>query len=239
MAKAAKGMESVDLVRFNISIPYTFRGNHNKQGGRLGDWAFDVELSPWPWLRYETNWSIPSHFIRGSRDARITTWNNDLVIVGGMGRLDVAQSTGYYSATRDEEERGPESGLTELVMTQGQWYLGMGHRYSANDKTETVLEFDWRPTEKWEIGTFHRFTWKEVQGGVKRYDNIREYQYRLRRDLHDWIGEFVYRVDRELGEELFLVFTLKAYPAMPVEFAESYHQPKIGSQSSPFSPVRR
>ena len=66
---------------------------------------------------------------------------------------------------------------------------------------------------------------------------MRERQYILRRDLHDWLAEVVYRVDREFGEELFLTLTLKAYPALPIEFAESYHEPKLGSQSSPFSPV--
>ena len=59
----------------------------------------------------------------------------------------------------------------------------------------------------------------------------------LRRDLHDWVGEMVYRVDREFGEELYLTFTLKAYPEMPFELGDSYHQPKLGSQDSPFSPV--
>ena len=66
---------------------------------------------------------------------------------------------------------------------------------------------------------------------------MREYQYTLRRDLHDWLAELVYRVDREFGEELYFTLTLKAYPEMPIEFEDSYHQPKIGSQSSPFSPV--
>jgi len=32
--------------------------------------------------------------------------------------------------------------------------------------------------------------------------------------------------------------TLKAYPRIPIELEESYHQPKVGSQYSPFSPVR-
>jgi hypothetical protein len=66
---------------------------------------------------------------------------------------------------------------------------------------------------------------------------VRERQYLLRRDLHDWIAELVYRVDREFGEEIFFTLTLKAYPELPIEFGESYHAPKMGSQSSPFSPV--
>ena len=86
------------------------------------------------------------------------------------------------------------------------------------------------------MSTFHRLTWKEVAGTTKRFNHLREYQYTLTRDLHDWVGELVYRVDREFGEELFLTFTLKAYPEMPIAFETAYHQPKIGSQSSPFYP---
>ena len=81
-------------------------------------------------------------------------------------------------------------------------------------------------------------TWKEVAGGSKRFSNLREWQYTLRRDLHDWLAELVYRVDREFGEDLYFTLTLKAFPEMPIAFSDSYHQPKFGSQSSPFSPVR-
>ena len=97
---------------------------------------------------------------------------------------------------------------------------------------------DWGLSKKWQISTFHRFTWKEVAGTSKRFNNLREWQYTLRRDLHDWLAELVYRVDREFGEELYFTLTLKAYPQLPIATSESYHQPKIGSQSSPFSPLR-
>jgi len=133
---------------------------------------------------------------------------------------------------------GPRGGI-ERFIPEGQWYLGLGHRYSHNDKTEAVIQFDWGLSEKWEVSTFHRLSWKELAGTAKRFNNVREYQYRLRRDLHDWIAELVYRVDREFGEEIWFTLTLKAYPNFPIELAESYHQPKVGSQSSPFSPVRR
>ena len=229
--------KSVDLARGLVSLPYTFRGNGNKQGGRLGDWAFDIELYPWPWMRFETDWSYPSHFVRGSRDAPLTAWNMDLVIVGGKGEVKVQDAPEIQAPKREVFQAGPKGELVELLMPAGQWYLGLGHRYSQNDKTEDVLQFDWRFSKKWELSTLHRFTWKEVANGSKRFNNLREVQYILRRDLHDWIAEAVYRVDREFGEELFFTLTLKAYPRIPIELEDSYHQPKIGSQSSPFSPL--
>jgi hypothetical protein len=228
--------QSVDLARVFMSLPYTFRGSGNRQGSRLGDWAFDVELYPWPWMRIESDWSYPSHFVKGTRDERITGWNLDVVIVGGRGTPLAQDAPDIQTPASMSHHPGPRGGL-EFLMPQEQWYLGLGHRYSHNNKTEEVVQLNWRPSEKWEIETFHRLTWKEVSGSAKRFNNVREYQYTFRRDLHDWVAELVYRVDREYGEELFLTLTLKAYPNLPIEFEESYHQPKIGSQSSPFSPV--
>ena len=159
-------------------------------------------------------------------------------MVGGRNRPEAKNAPGIQAPQPTGYEVGSRGGLASLLMPQGQWFLGLGHRYSQNDKTEDVLQFDWRLSEKWEISTFHRFTWKEVVSGVKRFNNMREYQYVLRRDLHDWIAELVYRVDREFGEELYLTLSLKAYPQMPIEMQTSYHEPKLGSQSSPFSPIR-
>jgi len=233
-----QGMRSVDLARFLISLPYSLRGHENKQGGRLGDWSFDLELFPWPWLRVESDWKYPSHFVRGSRDRRMTSWNLDVVMVGGAGEARAEEAPDIQAPFRRSQEMGPQLTRNIPLLPVRQWYLGLGHRYSHNDKTENVVQFDWRLTDKWQIGTFHRFTWKEVAGGGKRFQNVREYQYVLTRDLHDWLAELVYRVDREAGEELFFTLTLKAYPELLVELAEAYHQPKFGSQSSPFSPFK-
>ncbi|PIQ84402.1 MAG: hypothetical protein COV75_02500 [Candidatus Omnitrophica bacterium CG11_big_fil_rev_8_21_14_0_20_63_9] len=235
--KAIDGkLQAVDLARLVTSLPYTFQGAGNKEGGQLGDWTFDLELYPRPWLRLESDWTVTSHLDKRTRDTHLPVWNVDVVMVGGRQGAEATGAPGIQAPTPRAFEPGPHPDLN--LLPQGQWYFGLGHRYSQNDKTEDVLQFDWRLSDKWEIGTFHRITWKEVSGTSKRFGNVREYQYRLRRDLHDWIGEVVYRVDREFGEELFLTFTLKAYPDIPIEIEDSYHQPKIASQSSPFSPLR-
>ncbi len=231
-------LRSVDLVRFLISVPYTFRGSGNKSGGRLGDWGFDLETYPWPWLRLESDWKYANHLVDGSlqNDGNIPTWNLDLVMVGGQGTPQAQYAPGIQAPAPLVFQPGPRGGIE--MIPRGQWFLGLGHRYSQNDKTESVLQYERRLSDKWQIGTFHRYTWKEVAGGAKRFNNLREYQYTLRRDLHDWIAELVYRVDREFGEEIFFTLTLKAYPQMPIQTSDSYHQPKFGSQSSPFSPIR-
>ena len=229
---------SVDLARFLVTLPYNFRGSGNKQGGRLNDWAFDLEAYPWSWMRLETDWLITSHNDPRLQDDRHPRWNLDVVLVGGGGAdaLSAQQAPEIQAPLLRPFEPGPTGQIT--MLPERQWYMGYSHRGVTNDKTEDVLEFDWRLSPKWQIGTFHRFTWKEVVDGAKRFNNLREYQYSVRRDLHDWIGELVYRVDREFGEEIYLTLTLKAYPNLPIDTSESYHQPKLGSQSSPFSPLR-
>ncbi|MBI4355101.1 MAG: LPS assembly protein LptD, partial [Candidatus Omnitrophica bacterium] len=131
-----------------------------------------------------------------------------------------------------------------VVTPNDRWYAGWGHRFSREDKTESTVETGIRLSEKWWLGLFGRFTYKEVKPDgadrfAKRFNNLRERQIVLSRDLHDWILEVTYRVDREFGEELYFTMRLKAFPDQPFEVKESYHQPKIGSQSSPFSPVAR
>jgi len=243
------GMSSVDLARFTIGAPYTFRSNTNKQGGELGDWSFDLELSPWPWLRIESDWPYPSHPDKGS-DARIKRWNLDVGIAGGRNyqagaakpqlphaplppKLQDRLATGSTLEEWAESTYKPFKSGIPLLPT-GWWNLGISHRYSHNDKTEDLVQFDWRLSDKWQVTAINRFDWKEVSGGAKRFNNLREYEYVLYRDLHEWVAELIYRVDRAAGEELFFTLTLKAFPLLPVEMATSYHQPKAGSQSSPF-----
>jgi hypothetical protein len=223
-----------------VSVPYEFHSAGNRTGSKLKDWLFDVELYPWPWMRLESDWTIEGgNFYPELRDSRTRLLNLDLVVVGGRGEPDAQHA--HELAPVAPGYRAFESGAQTAIplLPQGQWYLGLGHRYAQNDKTESVLELDWRLSEKWQVGTFHRFTWKEVAlaaGGGKRFNHLRERQYTLSRDLHDWTAELIYRVDRDFGEELFFTLTLKAYPDMPIEAGTSYHQPKEGSQTSPFFP---
>jgi hypothetical protein len=227
---------SVELARLLISLPYTFHGTGNKAGGELGDWAFDVELQPWPWLRLESDWSVPSHFAKRTRDSRITAWNVDVALVNpatqGRARLGAPEQL----LERPDPLAVPEPQLE--MPPAGHWAAGLTHRYSHNDKTSDVLYWEWAPSAKWHLETTNTFIFKEVVGDLKRFGRLRGWQYVLRRDLHDWIGQVVYRVDREFGEELLFTLTLKAYPELPIELQETYHQPKIGSQSDPFHPQR-
>ena len=222
---------NVELARFLVSVPYLFRGSGNSGGGGLGDWLMDLELYPWPWLRFESDLAVPSRPAPG-RDGIVNTWNVDVVMVGGEGVPSAHEAPDIRAPEPVGFQAGPQQTLS--LLPKGQWYLGFGHRYAQNDKTEDVVQFDWRFADKWQMTSFHRITWKEVAGGAKRFDFLREYQYGLVRDLHDWIAELVYRVDRDFGQEVFLTLTLKAYPRTPIELETSYRQPKATIERNPF-----
>lgn len=209
---------TVELLRSIVRLPYSVKGRGNEAGGRFDDWTLDLESTPWSWLRLETDTVIPSHFPRGARDGWIPTWNADVTLVGGQGAL-------ARRAPRPQPFDAHALSVTELL-PRGQWLAGLGHRYSQNDKTESVFEWSWRLSDKWQMGTFQRLTWKEVADEAKRFNRMREFQARLQRDLHDWIAGVTYYVDREVGQELFVSMTLKAYPGLPVEIGTSYRPPK-------------
>ena len=220
-------LQSYDLVRFLISQQYAFRGVTNKRGGVLSIWNFRLETTPWDWLQMSTDWTYPSHYISGQ--PRVAQFNNDLTVVNPNTRkkLKDLQVTLADQSIQKSFEMKPI----------GHWAFGLSHRSSYNDKTEETLHVELQPSAKWYVNAFYRLTLKEVAGDKKRFNNFREVQYNLVRDLHDWMATLVYHVDREYGEEVFFMLTLKALPSFPIEIKDSYNEPKFGSQSSPFSPL--
>ena len=140
-------------------------------------------------------------------------------------------------ATKAVDHRFLSWNMDVVLSPNDRWYLGAGHRYSRNDKAELTTETGWRLGKKWTLRGYWRYTFKEVAGRLKRFDNLRETQYVITRDLHDWFLDIIYHVDREFGEELYFVLRWKAFPEVPFQTKVSYHQPKFGSQSSPFSPI--
>ena len=108
---------------------------------------------------------------------------------------------------------------------------GFGYRYADDEYSEGTFEISFKPTPLWKIGMYQRFMFKGFVNGYKKIYDLREQEYRLIRDLHCWTSEIIYNVSRGEGESIYLVFRLKAFPEMPLEFGKSYHRPKPGSQN--------
>jgi len=110
------------------------------------------------------------------------------------------------------------------------WKLGMGHRYT-HDAQSVMFHGELETIPGWKIRVWEDLDIKRHrQGGKKIYD-LREQEYAITRDLHCWEMDLVYNVERDKGETFMLIFRLKAFPDMPLEYGREYHQPKRGSQS--------
>lgn len=214
--KVGDRWQSVDLARFSTSLPYDLEGSAGR-GGRWGDVGLDLELLPYPWLRVESDAQIDTHI------GKFSTINADLV-----AHPNLTDSRGGTSVATILDESG---GVTELP-----WAVGVGWRYQPNTSAQMTLETEFDLGRKWRVGIFQaldvkRFITETTTAGqrtVKKIYDVPEYEYRLRRDLHEWTVELIYNVRRQRGEGVFLLFRLKALPELPLQFERNYHQPKAG-----------
>ena len=111
------------------------------------------------------------------------------------------------------------------------WTCGFGYRYAHEDHSEATFEIDFKPTPLWKLGIYQRFMFKGYPYTNKKINDLSVQEYRIVHDLHCWTQEIVYNVTRSEGESIYIVFRLKAFPQLPLEFETGYHRPKPGSQS--------
>ncbi|MBI3601311.1 MAG: LPS assembly protein LptD [Candidatus Omnitrophica bacterium] len=105
------------------------------------------------------------------------------------------------------------------------WSFGIGKRYARHVDDQITTELRYKINPKWKIKIYDRFL---VDKGT-----IKEEDYALTRDLHEWEMDIDYHQERGAGTGIFVVFRLKAFPNMGIDlFSDSFHQPKAGSQSS-------
>lgn len=109
--------------------------------------------------------------------------------------------------------------------------VGIGQRYQREGGNEITANINWRFNPKWKISLYQSLDITNTPGSK---NGFREQEYTLTRDLHCWIVGFTYNIKRSMGESIWLVFRLKAFPEMDFfEYSQSYHKPKPGSQSNP------
>jgi len=107
----------------------------------------------------------------------------------------------------------------DVIVTKGKWYLGIGHRYEQDSSTLLTGELQYKINEKWKFKIYQRYEFVTK--------NLEEQEYAITRDMHAWLLDIVYNIDR--GESIFVIFRLKAFPEMPLRFTTSYHQPRINT----------
>ena len=211
------GGKTVDLVRLITTMPYDVEG----ASGVGGEWqtaTMDLEALPYDWMRVESDASVDPHI------GQFTTINADLVLVPG--------GTASWGGKRIGDIVNAETGEDQELP----WAAGLGWRYQRRTSAQLTFETEFNIGRKWRAGIYQaldvkRFAEENTTLGprtVKKINDSPEYEYRLRRDLHEWTVELVYNVRRGQGESLLLLFRLKAAPDLPFDFQRSYHRPKAG-----------
>ena len=104
------------------------------------------------------------------------------------------------------------------------WSWGVGYRYERKGSRQLTTAGEYRLNPKWKFKVYESFE-------LARSKDLREQEYSIYRDLHCWVVQLTYNVTREYGEGIWLTFRLKAFPEMGIDFENSYHQPKLRSQS--------
>jgi len=108
---------------------------------------------------------------------------------------------------------------------EGKYGLDIGDHFVRGGDHQFIAQFAYIINPKWKFKIYNRF---DVITGT-----LKEEQYSLTRDLHEWELNMVYHQTHGTGIEFMMSFTLKAFPDQPFDlFGTSFHQRKAGSQST-------
>jgi LPS-assembly protein len=207
-------MTTVDLARFIVSTSYNFATETDK-GGKLDNYNLSFESKPYNWMR------LLSNAVYNPHRARFESFSFNFA---GNPELDF-----------DNQDLRQEV-YTDI--TKKRWGYGGGYRWDNDLGSLIESQFMFNVTPKWKITAYNRLDLKRfgttIDGTPKKFINsMAEQEYRISRDLHCWIGDFVYNISRDHGHTFMVIFRIKAFPDVPVEFEQNYNPPMFGSAMPP------
>ena len=137
----------------------------------------------------------------------------------------VDRVTFYFDSTYDTREEYLTTANFDIYINAGpKWTAGIGKRWNRAVDDQVTAELSYKINPKWAIRTYNRF---DLKNGIHK-----EQEISIRRDLHEWTMDINFNETRTKGSEIWLVFTLKAFPDFIVDFGTSFNRRKAGSQSS-------
>ncbi len=105
----------------------------------------------------------------------------------------------------------------------GRWYAKLGKRFNVDVDDQLTSELGCTLNRKWSLRVYHRY---DLDTGT-----LKEQQYNVRRDLHTWTLDVNLNQTRGRGTELWLVFTLKAFPDIGFDVGTTFNRRKPGAQA--------
>ncbi len=130
----------------------------------------------------------------------------------------------YSESTYDTIEEHLSLAHFDLYLNepQGRWYASIGKRYDREVDDQVTTEFGVRLNPKWYFKVYDRI---DVDRGI-----LREEEYSFVRDLHEWEMKVTFNHKRESGDEIWMVFTLKDFPDLALDFGTGFNRIKPGGQ---------
>ncbi len=202
-------MQTVDIARLIASTNYNFRAG-DKRKGKVGNYDFLFESKPYNWMRILSTTSYDQH----SSGFKSFTFN----IVGDP----------EYNLDNPDLR-----GTVYTDLTRKKWSWGAGYRWQDEVYSQLEGQLMFNLTEKWKITAYERVDLKAFRSGVKVINQVAEQEYRISRDLHCWIGDFICNFSQDHGATFMFALRLKAFPEMPFEFQQNYNPPMFGSTLPP------
>ncbi len=110
----------------------------------------------------------------------------------------------------------------DLIASKDNWRFGIGNSYTKGSKeNQLTAQWDYKFNEKWSAQVYQRWNYHNDRFGNAR---VVEQEYTIRRDLHCWIGEFIW--NRKDYDTFWFALTLKAFPQIKIRGRASYTPPR-------------
>ncbi len=106
----------------------------------------------------------------------------------------------------------------DLWTRMGRVNVTSGYRFKKDESSQVTAGMTWKLNPFWAMGIYERF---ECKTG-----NLVEQEYRLTRDMHCWLMEFIINNRDSKGTTFMLGFTLKAFPGIGIEGQKTFRPPR-------------
>jgi len=93
-----------------------------------------------------------------------------------------------------------------------------GYRFKKDESSQLTAGVTWKFNPFWTVGAYERFEFKTGE--------FVEQEYRLTRDMHCWLMEFIVNNREDEGTSFMLGFTLKAFPSLAIEGSKTFRPPR-------------
>lgn len=131
--------------------------------------------------------------------------------------------TFYADTYYDTIEEHLSSANFDVYFTDpgNKWSFGFGKRYDREVDDQITSQLNYRINQKWYFEVYERW---DTDRGINK-----EQQYSIVRDLHEWEGKISFNHKDTDGDSIWMIFTLKEFPEMGLNFGTGFNRRKAGA----------